>query len=356
MLRTPWPYRIFPRIGKTKTLKSSAAVPRALATMLVVYLVVNAALYVLVERGVLPLKDPLYSNQLKYFRRQAAFFGPCDKPRVLAIGSSRTQLAFDPFTFMKHYPCEAYNFGSPAAGSMTCALYLRRLYNEGLQADLVFIEWHPGFTAKPTDGRSLEDHWLFDNRLHPDEYDHLTRWGNPRQMPPANTPWNFWRAVSRYRVEFVHRYLPTFEVVQNVSTTADVEFPRGYYAGLPHVPENYDAGIRATQRTYGSVFGNYHYGGPGVEALRDMVQLVKSHGGTPVVVVTAEASEVQALYGPRANAELEEAFAKDWGCRVVNARDWLQREHTVDGHHATAEGSRVFTRRLAEIVTPVKTR
>src|SRR5205814_1462939 len=101
---------------------------------------------------------------------------------------------------------EAFNFGCPAAGPMTAALYLRRLLADGVAPDCLLVEVHPCFVtpAEPP----FEARWLHPYRLRPGEPELLRGFGwavpTPRHFGPAG-----WvSAISAFRFALLNRYAP----------------------------------------------------------------------------------------------------------------------------------------------------
>ena len=107
---------------------------RAVVVGFVGFLLAQGLLSVAIRREWVPVGDPVFAEKIALLRQHPEFF-TTDKPltpRVLMLGSSRTHLAFDAAKFANATNTTAFNFGCPAAGPMTSALYLRRLRAMGV--------------------------------------------------------------------------------------------------------------------------------------------------------------------------------------------------------------------------------
>jgi hypothetical protein len=320
----------------------------------VLFLASQVALNLAISREVMPIRDPVYFEKRDILRPHAAFFTPSDTPvsplRVVALGTSRTQLAFDAerFAGASSRPVTAFNFGVPAGGPLTSAIYLRRLLADGFAPDVLLVEVHPCFIA-PQDP-PFEARWLHGFRLRPEEIPRLRCFGWAVESPPHHG-WKGWAAAAySYRLGLLNHYSPVL-----------LPCPYGLHAGVKTDPFGYVAGIelppgqkpRALQRTheqYAPVLADYRIGGAGVEALRDVLNLCRERGIRTAIVLTPESSEFRGWYGDAGYRSIS-AFANDIGREfaspVFDGRDWLPDAEIADGHHLTSAGAKTFTDRLA---------
>jgi hypothetical protein len=92
-------------------------------------------------------------------------------------------------------------------------------------------------------------------------------------------------------------------------------------------------------------------------ATRELLELCRSEGVQPALVMMPESSEYRALYSPetertvtRYAAELERTY----GVPVVDARGWLPDDSFSDGNHMFRPGGIAFSRRLAvDVLQPL---
>jgi hypothetical protein len=325
-----------------------------------IFLLFQATLNVAVRAEWVPLRDPVYFEKLALLRGHPAFFAPAADPVcVLALGSSRTQLAVDAATLSADLtaaagrPVVAFNFGTPAGGPMTSNLYLRRLFAAGVRPAAVLVEVHPCFVAA---GGPFEARWLHAYRLRADEIDTLRGFGYPVGRPPHLGWQGYLTAAYAYRFPALDavapRWLPCpFGLTAGVATDR-----HGWVGGLDGVtPHDRRKLLAAAYAQYFPVFAGYRVGGAGAEAVRDTLALCRDHGVRAAVLVSAESGEFRGWYGPAGQAAVT-AFAaglgREFGVPVFDARDWVPDGGFADGHHMTPEGAAAFTARLAKETGP----
>ena len=304
------------------------------------FVAVQAGLNVAIRHDVVPVRDPVYAAKFDALAQWPAYFGEAAVPRVLALGSSRTQLAVDAERLERALPIHAFNFGTPAGGPMTSNLYLRRLFDAGLRADVVLIEVHPCFTGM----LPFESCWLHEYRLRDGEAATLARFGHTVNEP-AHLGWRgYFTASYSYRMPFLNRYavrwLPSPYGLATEGGDAH-GFTRGHTVSGPQRAKY----LAMAREQYEPVFHDYRGGGPGQEAVRDTIRLCRAHGVRPIVLVSAESSEFRAWYGA-GNVAIAE-FVRSFDCEVIDAREWLADDDFADGHHPTPAGAERFTDQLA---------
>ncbi|OWK42970.1 hypothetical protein [Fimbriiglobus ruber] len=332
----------------------------ALVAGMVLFFAGQAAFSVAVRRDWIPVADPVYGGKFGLLREHPEFFAPsgpsADRPvRVLALGSSRTQLGFDAGRFAGAVGPRtvAFNFGTPAGGPVTAALYWRRLLADGATPDCVFVEIHPGLVSQLTP--PFEARWLWGERLRADEVAVVRNLGWPIASPP-HLGWRGWTtAVYAYRSSFLNRYAPVLLLSPfgfAVEVTGD-EF--GYLRGLDLPPATRAKALERTRTQYAPVFPDYHVGGPGPAALRDVLALCRERGIRAALLVTPESTELRSWYGAAANDEFA-AFARSLADEadvpLFDARGWVPDDGFADGHHMTTPGAAAFTDRLAREAGP----
>ncbi len=310
---------------------------------MVAFLVAQFAFHLALQREWLPLRDPLYYERLYLLKKQPAFWTVASStPRLIAIGSSRTHLSFDTMRFGNTLECEAFNFGTPAGGPITSALYLRRLFAAGLRTEFVLIEWHPGFSSASCP--DFEDRWLHTYRLREEEFKTLADLGHPRQQSGLQRAFN---SVQTYKFAILNRYCPTLMSSRFALLFGTKSDARGYMPGLDRDDPNYPRLLVRTREEYEPALQGYSVGGPGLAAVRDQVRVALEHNATPLVILMPESSDFRSWYGTEGNASIESAKAT-LGCPVIDAREWLPDSAFTDGHHISRAAGPVFTDRLAD--------
>jgi hypothetical protein len=326
--------------------RSRTAVLAGVALFLAAQALLNHA----IRNDWVPVRDPVFAEKYDFLRPHRPFFEPdATSVRVMALGSSRTQLGFDANRFAldtrRHTgrPIEAFNFGCPAAGPLTCSLYLRRLLDAGAKPDVLFVEIHPGFIA--ASNPPFESRWLHAYRLRPEELAALRSYGWDVPTPPHHG-WKGWAAAaSAYRFGILNRYADTWLPCPYGLTVGARSDERGFVTGTgPPAHLRPRATARAFQE-YAPVLADYHVGGPGCAAIRDTLAVCRTHGIRAAVVLMPESSAFRSWYGP-GSAEIGR-FADSLGVPVFDAREWVPDDGFSDGHHLTAAGSAAFIDRLA---------
>jgi hypothetical protein len=328
----------------------------------VAFAAIQASINLAVRREWVPLRDPVYFEKFDQLRGHPEFFAPpADAVRVLALGSSRTQLAVDAATLSAEWtaaagrPVRAFNFGTPAGGPMTGNLYLRRLFAAGARPDAVLVEVHPCFIAPGPGGVPFEAQWLHAYRLRPGEVETLRGFGYPVERPP-HLGWQGWlTAAHAYRFAALNAYFPRWLPCPFGLTVGMKTDRHGWVGGLEVTTDDRRKLLAATYAQYFPAFAGYRVGGAGAAAVRDTLAVCRDHGVRAAVLVSAESGEFRAWYGPAGREEVA-AFARGLGeefaVPVFDAREWVADDGFADGHHVTPAGAAAFTARLAREAGP----
>jgi hypothetical protein len=318
------------------------------------FLSAQAGLNLAIRNEWAPVRDPVYAEKTELFAPHAGFVTPSATPeqpvRVLALGSSRTQLGFDAARFAGHFDgrVEAFNFGCPAAGPITAALYFRRLLDAGARPDYLLVEVHPCFVA-PLDP-PFEARWLHPYRLRPGEPGVLRSFGWDVPTPPHHGPRGYLTAASAFRFALLNRYAPVLLPCPYGLTVGARTDRHGYVRGIMMKPADKPRALERTLEQYAPVLAAYHVGGPGCAAVRDVLARCAEHDIRAAVVLMPESSEFRGWYGPAGYAAVT-AFAHElsaeYGVPVFDARGWVPDDGFADGHHMIPAGAEAFTDRLA---------
>jgi hypothetical protein len=328
---------------------------------LLAFLAAQAALNLAIRNEWVPVRDPVYAEKFELLQPHAGFFAgtgparsaPRDGPaptRVLALGSSRTQAGFDVSRFEGRFGgrVEAFNFGCPAAGPMTTALYFRRLLDAGVRPDYLLVELHPCF-ATPHEP-PFESRWLHPYRLRPGEPQVLRSFGWDVADPPHHGPQGYLTAASAFRFGLLNWYAPVLMPCPYGLTVGVRSDRHGYVPGIDPRPEDRPKLLGRTFQQYAPVLDDYHVGGPGAAGVRDVLALCCKHSIRAAVVLMPESSEFRGWYGPDGYAAVT-AFVRDlsreFGAAVFDAREWVPDDGFADGHHLVPTGADEFTDRLA---------
>jgi hypothetical protein len=304
-----------------------------------------------------PLRDPLYQEKLALLRESRVFEpgGPAHRAQtVLFLGSSRTLGAIDAGAVGPELSrrlgrrVAAFNFGVHGAGPLTSALYLRRLFAEGVRPDAVVIEVHPAFLAAQTP-EPPEARWLAPIRLRPEEVPLARRLGLPATESSAHgwrgrlLPWY------EYRAPMIDRYAPPLSAQPFPLGPGRLGNASGFLRGPGASPRARAELLAATHKQYADFFPGYAPGGYGLAALRDSLETCRAARTPAALVLTPESSGFRGWYpepGRSRIAPLLNELASEFGCVLFDTRDWLTDELVPDGHHLTGPGADAFTARL----------
>jgi hypothetical protein len=322
--------------------------PTSLLVGVVAFVVLQVGIHSAVQSDATPLGDPIYSEKLATLRKHPEFFADtCDRERVLALGSSRTQLCLDAERLTTDRRT-VFNFAAAGCGPVTGALYLRRLLAAGLRCETAIVELHPAMLADHTP--PFEAPWLHAYRLRPGEAEVLRGYGWAVGTPPQFQPGGQLRAASVYRFSLLNAAHPKLLPSPFGLNLADRMDARGHVPGINVPPADRPKFVAAARATYAPAFAAYRPGGPAVVAVKDVLTQLKAHGIRPVLVLSPESAEFRSWYGDggdTAVSVLAHDLGAEFGVRLIDARDWIPDTQLADGHHATPAGAGAFTDRLA---------
>ena len=318
---------------------------RTLILGALLFCAVQAGLSRSIESDALPVRDPIFTEKLALLRTHPEFWNQStDRPRLLALGSSRTQLLIDAERLDPEF--HAFNFGCSSCGPIAQWLYLHRLIDAGVYADVLLIEIHPALLAELPE--PFEMRWLQPHRLRADESAALCELGCSIDAA-ATTGCHWLQSSSHYRRALLNEYapglLPSSQAIRR-NRTAD---GRGYVLGIEPTPQRRIELTDNAMREYGPAFADYRPGGPACAALERMIGLGRHRGMRVILFVVPESTEFQNEYGTLGNARFDEfvdRLANKGNVTILKSRGWLPDEDFADGHHATPRGAAAFTDRL----------
>ena len=97
----------------------------------------------------------------------------------------------------------------------------------------------------------------------------------------------------------------------------------------------------------------------GLRRFRDLLRVCREDGTGVAIIRTPESTTFRAAYRPDALAILDAYTAdlcREFGVKVIDARQWLPDEQFEDGHHPLLAGQAAFTSRLQrEVLVPLVT-
>lgn len=297
------------------------------------------------------LSDPIYAareRQLGALRSEK----PNDK-LVLFLGSSRVQ---DAFRAGDVNGATAFNFGTPGAGPIANSLYLRRLHRAGHVPDVLLLELMYPLCADggpwPQEGPLITA-----DRVTRTERDLLIeRYGFPGDLYRR-----LWRRSAlvpflTHGFKLIGRAAPDALPSNKQMRAAHGADDHGWLApleGLKPDPEKRDKQLAH----YKPWVTDWRAGPWTHAALTDTFDLCRERGTAVALVLMPEGTAFRALPNPDARARIDSYVAElkaQFGCSVIDAREWFGDEQFLDGHHLLRPGAERFTARLvAEGIEPL---
>lgn len=294
-------------------------------------------------------RDPEYGHRL-YRLRELRAAHP-DRPLVVAVGSSRTQMGISPadmrFADESGSPL-VFNFGQAGAGPVHQLLTVRRLLDAGVKPDYLLVEFFPGALVVDGPAEEVMRAWgprlgLGDaRRLEPSAADPnalYRRWAADRIAP-----WHTLRLplMSHWRP----RWLPWSRRVDFQWDLMD----RWGFTPYPHPtvsPDKRADGLRQAHDQYAAYLRDYRIGPASDRALRDLLGLARAEGIPVALYLMPESPAFRAWYSPATRAAVA-GYLPALGAPVFDAADGFAEDEFADGHHLLPAGAARFSRRLAE--------
>jgi hypothetical protein len=333
------------------------------AAMVAVF--VGAAAYALFHLGLslaanrVPLVfDPFYAD--KETRLTAVEHASPGAPVVLVLGSSRALngIAADrigPGTTAGGAPAVAYNFGVPAAGSITNLVYLRRLLADGHAPSVLVLEVMPPLFADdprwpPEAGLLLAD------RLTWAEIDLVTtRYGFPRETVRARRTRADYHPWECHRFKIMSRLDPEALPGESRLHSGRASDAHGWLPSFAPAPV--PKAFELAAANYGDWLRDWKPGPAPALALRDTLALARKHGITVALLLMPESGAFRALCPEPARGRLNAFLAgvcAEFNCPLIDAREWVSDDSFVDGHHLLRPAALAFTDRLTtEAILPL---
>ncbi len=329
---------------------------RALGAGLAVFAILQTGLAVAARSAL--ISDPFYGDKERLLHR-VELAGAPNAVKVLALGSSRTEHGFAAGNVERAagaagLPATAFNFGTSAAGPVTTGVYLRRLLTDGHAPALLLLEVLPVLMAD-TGSAPPETRTLAADRLSWAETDRLVeRYEFPAQFRTDRTaadavPWQ------SHRFKLLGRVAPKTLPYQLRFNTSRMTDAHGWLPPAGGPGPDPQAGAH-TVAAYRDTLRDWRPGAAPAAALRDALTLCRAEHIDVALVLMPEASMFRMLSPPAVQQRLSSFLAgmgAEFGCRLIDARDWVPDDGFLDGHHLLRPGAVVFTDRLtAEVIVP----
>jgi hypothetical protein len=313
---------------------------------------------VAVETAVPQWRDPEYGHRLQHVRhwRQTR----PDRPLVVAIGTSRTQMGLSPadmgFDAAAGSPV-VYSFGQAGAGPLQLLLTFCRLLDDGMKPDFLLVELFPAALAADGPAERQFEHWL--PRLGAGDLGRL----EPYCDDPAvlRRAWAASRSNSWYslRQTLMSHWLPGWLPWQK---RLDFQWQRlDAHGWMPYPYESLPdderrKGTEKARSLYIAALTDYRVGMSSERALREIVTRCRDAGIPVAFYLMPEGPAFAGWYVRETRvkfAAFREVISREWGVPVFDATVGFAEDDFADSHHLLRSGAARFSRKLAdEHITP----
>jgi hypothetical protein len=286
------------------------------------------------------------------------------QPLAVVLGTSRTEMALnaDLLNRTSGSQCVTFNLGFEGTGTMFHRVCLRRLREDGIRPDLLFIEVVP-FQLLVGDRCPVEERWLNAARLRADEV--------AMSYPVHTQPW---RMMSRWAVgralPCMHHRLGLRHCLA-LDRFADGRPIDAEIAGIDRCGWRPFAANLSKEKTiqlrdkvlqeFTCEFVDPRLSSARCQLLRDLLEDCRRDAIPTALILMPEGTIFRNLYPEGLNKDLDGFLAdlkrENQLLAVIDARTWINDTAFVDPHHLGLEGARQFTERFgAEWLTPLLSR
>jgi hypothetical protein len=317
-------------------------------------------LAITLDVGLPQLRDPDYGGKLARVRGRLR--GDPPPATVVVLGSSRSLFAYQSARMESVLnrelgrPAVVGNFAVTGGGPVTGLLTWRRLQKDGVRADLVLVEVMPSFLGGRDCEAEVGEQRLPTDRLRWSDLALVERYGGARGKGVRREWRRGWvNAWYEHRLSLQRGFLPALLPAEQLAFNANGLEPCSVPDDLP--PDFRARMLRHARDEYQALLASFRLGGPGCEALREMLADCRRRGAPAAMVLMPEGPNFQALYPPEAWRQLTawlDGLSRETGAPVVNARDWCAEDQFLDSHHLVSSGAAAFTDRMGrEQVVPL---
>jgi hypothetical protein len=309
--------------------------------------------------------DPEYGPKIARLKQRLPARG--ERPLFVAVlGSSRTETglhgkrAEEALSKALGRPVMVFNFGLPGSGPIRELITLRQLLADVGRPDLLLVEVLPpllGDGGMPP--HELSEPVLPASDLRPRELGLVRRCAGGGRPGLRRDWWTAW-AVPCYshRVDILRAVLP--DALEGREQVIPLYMDASGW--LPFVvgevpPEVRRRRTRQEQDAYQPTLASFSGGGRPMAALIELLEVCRAEGIRTGLFLMPEAHEFRSWYPPRVWPEVEQFLAslnRRYGVPVLSARDWLDDDNFVDGHHLFPSVVPGFSDRFArEVIAPL---
>lgn len=295
--------------------------------------------------------DVEYGMKLGLLRaRQAEAPG---RPVLVALGSSRTVMAFapeqlPPLPTAEGPPVIPFNFATVGSGPILNVAAVSRLLADGVRPRWLFLELMPTFVCH-------ENMQFISTHVAARDLPVLggyVRWDRLYGEYALRRLW----VAPKCPGEMLLRVVP--DILPPIVARPAPPLPLG---GCPYLrgemtPVDRERQVAISRKNLRDYLQSFEVSPAADAATREALDRLSAAGVKTVLVLMPEGSLVKSWYGLYAREKFERfcgAISREYGVPVVDAREWLDDDDTYDGHHPLRRGAEKFTARLGrEVLGP----
>ncbi len=120
-------------------------------------------------------------------------------------------------------------------------------------------------------------------------------------------------------------------------------------------PDFYRIAVEATIKCWAPCFEDFRLGGPGCDALREILEVCCAERLDVALILMPEGKPFRDLYTPEIWRQVDgflDSLCRDYGICVINAREWVPDEHFTDSHHLLRPAPPSSASALAANISP----
>ncbi|MGL4419825.1 MAG: hypothetical protein ACRCZF_04090, partial [Gemmataceae bacterium] len=329
----------WPQVRRTSTPRPRCDQRAAFRTLLCfvgMYIAAQVGFNILLETHRPDLREPEAYHRL-WRLTQSPPLEPGEK-LVVVLGSSRTQMAWDPSILQQSGQFRTFNLGQSAAGPVQMNLNYDRLRRTGIKPSAIIIEIMPATFAQ---------HQPLDMILTP----HVHRLGLADCVylsPKLQSPRLFYQSWASHRIHPLYEYRhPIVSCIAprmlDWKSRSDFQWRDLQDNGfLPYpfetIPDaERSRGLQASFRNYQQTFQDFQIAPVADQELRNLMERAQADGVRVALYRAPESAKFRSWYTPTAEARLKQylhAIGAEYGTPYFDASTWYDTEdYFSDGHH-----------------------
>ncbi len=319
-------------------------------------------------------RDPEYAQRVRLYRQRQAERAP--RPSIVVIGSSRGAMGVCPAAC--EYPagreslavCRTtaagdatspdgspwlFNFSLLGAGPLLQDLVVRRMLEDGITPQWVWLEYWPPFVH-------ADEQWNEFQRVAVDRL-------SPRDLPwvrdyfddPAAIGRQVWRqhyaAWWGSRLRLMHLMAPEWLPRPHRQDWTWKDIDGWGWKPPPVWPDAAAARARLLpqcQAIYQPLLQRFTPDPRAEQALRHAVRRLQREGVRVGLILLPESAQFRSWYPQHVQVQVQQqlaALCREERLPLLDTRDWMEEEDLIDGFHLTRPAAARYTRRLlAELV------